>query len=405
MIKISIISLSLFTILCSCQNDTVTQAKTNVVKDTLKSKRLQEEIAKDSLPEKTPISYKINDTLNSIASIIAGRKDGQCIYSYISGSKDFLSFSKNFEKRWTGFDSSRIQKLDQFRTNVIAKEVKPQKTLFYPFSGPDILYAYTFFPDVEKYVMIGLEPVGSLPEFKKEDKDSLNDYFNKINSSLNAILKYSFFRTESMNKDLKNEEVNGTIHLLFLFLNRTGNSICSAKPVTVDSLGQIKYVTSFEALKKLKTATRGIEIQFATKDHQLKTLYYFSLNAANGGLKYNKGFYTYLQNMGSINTYLKGASYLMHKDYFSMIRNIILKQSQYVIQDDSGIAFHYFTESGREWNYRFYGKYLKPIPMFSQFYQKDLDSLYKEKGSRDIGFGIGYNFKDKNSNFMIAEGK
>lgn len=405
MIKISILSIFIFTILCSCQNNTVTQAQTNIVKDTLKPSQPQEESIKDSLSQETAITYQINDTLNSIASIIAGNKENHSVYSFISDSKAFLSFSKNFEKRWIGFDSSRIQKLNKFREEVIAKEVKSQKTLFYPFSGPDILYAYTFFPDVEKYVMIGLEPVGSLPEFKKEEKDSLNDYFNKINTSLNAILKYSFFRTESMSKDLKNEEVNGTVHLLFLFLNRTGNSICSAKPVTVDSLGKIKYIHSFEALKKLKTATRGIEIQFVTKDHQLKTLYYFSLNAANGGLKYNKGFYTYLQNMGTINTYLKGASYLMHKDYFSMIRNVILKQSQYVIQDDSGIAFHYFTESGRNWNYHFYGKYLKPIPMFSQFYQKDLDSLYQEKGSKDIGFGIGYNFKDKNSNFMIAEGK
>jgi hypothetical protein len=40
--------------------------------------------------------------------------------------------------------------------------------------------------------------------------------------------------------------------------------------------------------------------------------------------------------------------------------------------------------------------------MFSAFYQADLDSTYKQQGSKPIGFGIGYNFRDKNSNFMIA---
>ena len=40
--------------------------------------------------------------------------------------------------------------------------------------------------------------------------------------------------------------------------------------------------------------------------------------------------------------------------------------------------------------------------MFSQFYQADLDSTYKLQGAKPIGFGIGYNFRDKNSNFMIA---
>jgi hypothetical protein len=220
--------------------------------------------------------------------------------------------------------------------------------------------------------------------------------------TLNAILKFSFFRTESMSKDLKNKEVDGTLHLLFLFLKRTGNQFSSVNPVTVDSIGNIQFVKSFADLKKLKTNTRGVEIKFNDVHQHPKTLYYFSLNAADGGLKHNKGFMAYLKNMGTVNTYLKGASYLMHKDYFSMIRKVILGQSQHVIQDDSGIAFHYFLDDTNKWNYSFFGQYLKPIPMFAQFYQKDLDSLYKQQGAKPIGFGIGYNFKDKNSNFMIA---
>jgi hypothetical protein len=92
----------------------------------------------------------------------------------------------------------------------------------------------------------------------------------------------------------------------------------------------------------------------------------------------------------------------MHEKYFSMVRNVILNQSQFVIQDDSGIAFKYFGENGK-WNYNFYGQYIKPISLFSYAYQKDLDSAYKQNGAKPIGFGIGYNFKDKNSNFMIAE--
>ena len=101
-----------------------------------------------------------------------------------------------------------------------------------------------------------------------------------------------------------------------MFLKRTGNQFCSVKPVTVDSSGTIVFVNSFDALKKLKTNTRGVEIQFNDVNNKPKTLYYFSLNAADGGLKSNKGFMAYLKAMGTVNTYLKGASYLMHKDYF-----------------------------------------------------------------------------------------
>jgi hypothetical protein len=380
-----------------CSNST-SEKKEEVKKDTLKSELMVNDTVLLNNESKVPT----NDSLNALADIMSGISDTSSIYKFIQSSSDFKAFSKNFDKRWKTYDSTRLANLRKFKENEISKVVKPQGTLFYPFSGPDILHAQTFFPEADKYVMIGLEPVGSLPEFKKDEKDSLDTYFKKVNTSLNAILKFSFFRTESMKNDLKNEEVDGTLHLLFLFLKRTGNHFCSAKPVTIDSTGNLKYVKSFGELKKLKTNTRGVEIQFVDIHKHLKKLCYFSLNAADGGLKSNKGFMTYLKGMGTINTYLKGASYLMHKNYFSMVRSVILNQSENVIQDDSGIAFHYFLDDNHEWSYSFYGQYLKPIPMFSQFYQADLDSLYKKQGAKPIGFGIGYNFKDKNSNFMIA---
>jgi hypothetical protein len=365
----------------------------------------------DSVANKTTDSLALkpmpcaNDSLNAIANVMSGIVDSSDVYKNVQSTPSFQIFSANFNKRWISFDSSRLTNLRTFREHEIAKVVKKQTTLFYPFSGPDILHAQTFFPDADNYVMIGLEPVGSLPTFKNPQVDSLMPYYNRVNTSLDAILKFSFFRTVSMSKDLKNAEVDGTLHLLFLFLKRTGNLICSAKPVIIDSLGHTLYFNSFMELKKSKSLTKGVEIKFTDKNNQPKTVSYFSLNAADGGMKQNKGFMTYLTNMGTINTYLKGASYLMHKSYFSMVRNVILNQSEHVIQDDSGIAFHYFTESNSAWSYTFYGSYIRPIAMFSAFYQADLDSTYKQQGSKNIGFGIGYNFRDKNSNFMIATKK
>ena len=399
MIKTLVACSGLVLMACSSSN---TEKETHVLKDSTSVKDTVTILLDDSLQLSKTTTNCHNDSLNAVADIMSGIADSSSVLGYIQKSNDFKVFSKNFDKRWKSFDSTRLNNLRKFKDTEISKIVKPQQTLFYPFSGPDILHAQTFFPEAYTYVMIGLEPVGSFPVFNEKEKDSLDTYFSKVNTSLNAILKFSFFRTESMNKDLRNEEVDGTLHLLILFLKRTGNTLCSAKPVTVDSLGNIKYIHSFADLKKLKVNTRGVEIMFADINQHPKTLYYFSLNASDGGLKSNKGFVTYLKNMGPINTYLKGASYLMHKNYFSIIRNTIINQSQHVIQDDSGIAFHYFTESSSKWNYSFYGKYLKPIPMFSAFYQPDLDSLYKQQGSKPIGFGIGYNFRDKNSNFMIA---
>ena len=36
--------------------------------------------------------------------------------------------------------------------------------MLYMFSGPDFLYATSFFPNASTYVLAGLEPVGAVPE-------------------------------------------------------------------------------------------------------------------------------------------------------------------------------------------------------------------------------------------------
>jgi hypothetical protein len=71
------------------------------------------------------------------------------------------------------------------------------------------------------------------------------------------------------------------------------------------------------------------------------------------------------------------------------------------VQDDSGIAQKYIFNDSNKWKYSFYGNYTKPINMFKNHYQSDLDSLYKKVGTKKLGFGLGYNYRDKNSNFMV----
>jgi hypothetical protein len=391
---IAIISLIIF-FACngSTPKEVVINTKDSSIKDSVKPDS-------SSIPKVITPTAVINDSLDEIATIIAGMKDQSERFKATTQSAAYQSFYKTFNARWINFDSTRLAKLKEFRSTELDKLVPAQSTLFYPFSGPDILYANSFFPNAERYVLIGLEPVGSLPNLATTD--SLSGYFDRLNGSLNAILKFSFFRTVSMSSDLKNKHVDGTLHVLLLFLKRNGHSICDIKPLTIDSLGQTVYKNSFAELKSTPLKTRGVEITFITTDKAVKTITYFSLNAADDGLSENKGFVTYLKTLSPCNTYLKGASYLMHKSYFSTIRSIILNQSTAVIQDDSGIALHYFSENALQWNYNLFGKYSRPIPMFSSCYQSDLDSLYKQKGSKDIGFGIGYNFRDKNSNFMVA---
>jgi len=89
----------------------------------------------------------------------------------------------------------------------------------------------------------------------------------------------------------------------------------------------------------------------------------------------------------------------MHKGYFSGIRKLLLEKSAVILQDDSGIPYHYF-QSGT-WDITLYGMYTGPIEMFKDHFEKDLAAAYG-KGSERLNFRFGY---ARSSNILLAKKK
>jgi hypothetical protein len=154
-------------------------------------------------------------------------------------------------------------------------------------------------------------------------------------------------------------------------------------------------------LKKKGLNNQSIEIKFIDSLNRVKQLSYTSANLSDVSFPKNTGLQKFLNNLTIDITYLKGASYLMHYTSFSGIRNLIMTKSKTIIQDDSGIAAKYLINDNNKWQFNLYGQYTKPIKIFANEYQKELDSLYQTLPVKNLGFGLGYNYRDKNSSFMI----
>lgn len=60
----------------------------------------------------------------------------------------------------------RIQTMEAWRSQEIKLAGAQKKTLIYPFSGPDFINAYTFFPEHGRYVFFSLERPGALPDLE-----------------------------------------------------------------------------------------------------------------------------------------------------------------------------------------------------------------------------------------------
>jgi hypothetical protein len=297
---------------------------------------------------------------------------------------------------WNHFEQPN---LEHMRTWWAGRAPAKYATVFYPFSGPDIANALAFFPDADTYLMFGLEAPGSIPHLSGMDDDAIGAGLNELKASLGTILQVNYFFTRTMEKKLGDGSFNSITGLLLFFLAMSDCEVTSAKPIAIghDS-----------ASARSRAPIPGVEITFRRNGGKQQTLRYFTVNVADASLaKSSADFIPYLEGQGRFVTMIKSASYLMHKEgdqepaRFETIRSLILKQSDFVVQDDSGVPLRLFARD--TWKVRFHGKYASPTPEFSKYLQNDLKVEMQRNSTGKLPFSYGYAYKAGESNLMTAE--
>jgi hypothetical protein len=356
------------------------------------------EVKEVKKPSDSTTVTPVNTITDDIASFISGMpyNKNECL-SKLDSIINWKKYTSEMDKMFSHSTSLRLKKMEIWADSALTRN-QSITTVFYPFSGPDFLNAHIFYPDADQYIMIAMEPIGSLPDICNMRPDSVKSYLRKINYSLKDIFKRSYFITKEMNNDLRKTKVNGTIPLISLFIKRTGHQIVSIKRIGVDSLGKWQLIDS---LKNKKNIVSGTKIDFlSASTKKIQSVLYFRTDISDKGLTKNKGFRTYLSGLPLSYSYLKAASYLMHYDDFKIIRSIIFDISSSILQDDSGIAYKYFDKG--KWDIRLYGKYFKPKDEFSYISEPGLEKAYKSSVYRPLTYTVGYNWRTGHSNLLYA---
>ncbi|MBU6119243.1 hypothetical protein [Hymenobacter siberiensis] len=310
------------------------------------------------------------------------------------------AFAQDQDKSWDKYRATHTTRMTKWAATELDSVHANSPTIFYPFSGPDFLNVFTMFPTSQTYVLMGLEPVGSVPARASLENPKL---FPAVKASLWSVLNFSFFRTNDMAVDLKSVELDGALPLLMLFATRTGNQITAIRPVQLNATGQLQDAPTDTTQAAHPKSVLGVEIKLLSPDGQPKTVYYFSTDLSNHGLNVKPTPLAFVRSLGPLTTYVKSATYLMHKVYFSEVRALVLRRSRYILQDDSGIAMKYFQKGA--WQFNYYGAYKRPINLFAKHYQPELtaaytDTLHKPKA---LSFGTGYNWRQTDSNLLLAK--
>jgi len=293
----------------------------------------------------------------------------------------------------SAFAQLEQRQLSKIRTWADTNLSAPRPTMFYMFSGPDFLYANAFYSKASTYVLSALEPPGSVPDLMKLPRGGLGSALNNVEHSMGSILNFSFFITKLMKVDLRAGQLNGTLPILYVFLARSGKTIRNVSPVALDDKGTAYFANENPG----PNATHGVRIVFAGSDGEQKTLYYFSTDLSNSGVK-SSGFLKFCETLAPGNSLIKSASYLLHAGNFSTVRDFILVNSATIIQDDSGIPLNDYNP--KKWRFFPFGRYAGPIGEFPGRYQQSYADLFRR--SQPMDFGIGYRWRSYESNLLLS---
>lgn len=334
-------------------------------------------------------------TPNEQARFLAGLPQEGSSLADLAKHGDFNSHARDLDATWADAEQRQLGPIREWAPLGLPEAVGDPSPLLYVFSGPDFLHAHTFFPNASTYVLAAVEPVGQLPDVTKLSGGELGSSLRNLRNTLNASLSFSFFITADMKKDLQATKLTGTLPVLYVFLARCGCHIQNVEKIWLDAEGKI--VTDKE------TKTAGARITFLGSKGKQQTLYYFSTNIASWALKQDASFLRFCDGLGVMNGFTKSASYLMHLSEFHTIRDYLLTHCHTMTQDDSGIMWKDFPKD--TWDVKAFGWYPGPIALFKQHYQPDLAEYYRTHEVPALPFGIGYQWRPKQSTLIYGISK
>ncbi|MGZ5537990.1 MAG: hypothetical protein ACXWG0_05630 [Chthoniobacterales bacterium] len=313
-------------------------------------------------------------TLDETARFLAGMPvDGPL--APLMQTPAWQEHARAMDEAWAKKQALQIGPIHDWMSINAQEFFRSTDTMYYMFAGPDFLYANTFFPYANTYILAGLEPIGQVSDLTRFPPDAVTGNLSALRASLNDILRFQYFITKDMRGEL-GKGVSGTLPLLYVFLVRMGNTVID--------------------LERLTSPAEGVKITFRDNERtQTQTLYYFKTNLSGG----DSAFLKWCAARGPGLSLVKAASFLMHGEGFSGVRNFLLEHSRVIIQDDSGIPLRAFPKG---WSVNVYGHYVPHKTDFAKYTQPDLVAFAAKNPPGYLGFAFGYHWEKDQGMLMLA---
>ncbi|MGH8049020.1 MAG: hypothetical protein ACREKL_17395, partial [Chthoniobacterales bacterium] len=165
---------------------------------------------------------------NEQARFLTGlRLPAGSVLAPFQSTKEYLDHTREYSTAWRKFDARYFGPMRSFAEAHITPRIGSPQALYYLFSGPDFINAYAFFPDVPVYILVGLEPVGSVVPPEQLDVRRIKAGLDNLRKATLVTLQFSYFITKDMKVDFEQTDFKGVLPIIESFIALGGGEILS----------------------------------------------------------------------------------------------------------------------------------------------------------------------------------
>ncbi len=350
-------------------------------------------IAAEATPATTaPRALPDREALRDCALFLSGRArpGGDQRRNAIIAQPFYTHVATSLARSWKAYASGHLEPMRRWMHRALPRARRA--TVFYPFSGPDFPNAYAAYPEAETYLLIGLEPAGTLPSIEGMGDRNIARGMLFLHQLLETFTADNYFHTKEMALfNAWSPSIAGTSGLLLAFLGLMGFEPESIRPFVIDYNGEERTLSRDvpEHRDALDKGEHSVEIAFTVPETGArKRIVYLSADLSNmRAIDRNPGIFIYLERRMPEDVLIKAASYLLHLDNYRSMKRLIMRRARTIVMDDTGPRI---AEFGPEWTITPYGEYRGTIELFANRTQPELTELYRARNPAKLPFAFGY---------------
>ena len=292
------------------------------------------------------------------------------------------------------------------------------KTVVYPFGGGDLISALVAFPNATEITTISLEQAGDPRRLRTLTASQLETSLGALRVEIGGLISVGSNTSENLSNSQKND-LPGQVSSFLLGLVAGGYEVVGMRYFRLDEVGKVDYLDQpeIDALdrekkKSLKhdwadpsfsAAFANVEITYrkpgetATRVHR-----HIGWNLGDDYMTKHPELVRHLAAKGPVTVLVKGASYLLWRSDFSLIRGYLLDHLAWMLSDSTGIPPQIARKAGMV--QETYGNYHGAFLEGAQDNTSDAAfiELWEKQKRRRLPFRFGYVDKDKQAHLVVT---